>query len=140
MRAASAVIALVLSVTPHLVIGQEPQAPAKVVPIQVTGDASKRFSLVVLGDGYTAGELSQLRAHVHKHLNVRWSIEPFRSYRNYINVYAVEITSPESGITCDPATRAQKKTPIGLYFQGGCDNPNARGILLEQEAARRYAR
>src|SRR4249919_399045 len=80
-------------------------APAHVVPIQVTGDPAKRFSLVVLGDGYTKAELPKFRQHLDKHLNVLWSLEPFRSYRNYINVYAVEIESPESGITCDPASR-----------------------------------
>src|SRR5262245_7919478 len=115
-------------------------APAHVIPIQITGDPAKRFSLVVLGDGYTREELPKFRQHLDKHLNVLWSLEPFRSYRNYINVYAVEIESPVSGITCDPATRATRNTPLALYFQGGCDDPNARGILANQEAARRYAR
>ena len=116
-------------------------APAnpRVVPIQVTGDPAARFSLVVLGDGYTASELPKFRAHVDKHLNVLWSIEPFRSYRNYINVYAVEIASPVSGVTCDPAHRQRRATPVGLNFDGGCENPNARGIVLEAAPARRYA-
>lgn len=113
---------------------------ARVVPIQVTGDAAARFSLVILGDGYTAAEMPLFRSHVEKHLNILWSLEPFRSYRNYINVYAVEIVSGESGITCDPAHRQPRTTPLQSRFGGGCDNPNARGITLEQEAARRYAR
>src|SRR5215207_843809 len=94
---------------------QDPEA--KVVPIQVTGDPAKRFSLVVLSDGYTAAELPKFRTHLDKHLNVLWSLEPFRSYRNYINVYAVEIPSLESGRTCDPAVRLPRTTPIHLYFQ-----------------------
>ena len=68
--------------------------------------------MVVLGDGYTAAEMPRFRAHVDKHLNVLWSIEPFRSYRNYINVYAVEIVSGESGITCDPEVRERRNTPV----------------------------
>ena len=116
---------------------------ARVVPIQVTGDPATRFSLVVLGDGYTAAELPKFREHVEKHLNILWSLEPFRSYRNYINVYAVEIVSGESGITCDPAHRQPRKTPLSLQFQGGCQNPNARGVVFDRasnEEARRYAR
>ena len=59
---------------------------ARVVPIQVTGDPEARFSMVVMGDGYTAAEMPRYREHLDKHLNILWSIEPFRSYRNYINV------------------------------------------------------
>ena len=114
---------------------------ARVVPIQVNGDPTTRFSLVILGDGYTAGEMPRFRQHVDKHLNILWSLEPFRSYRNYINVYAVEIVSGVSGITCDPAHRERRDTPLGLQFGGGCDNPNARGITIRQrEAPRTYAR
>ena len=118
--------------------GQEVSS-ATVVPIQVTGDPEVRFSMVVLGDGYTTGEQERFREHLDKHLNVLWSIEPFRSYRSYINVYAVEVVSGESGITCDPEHREERDTPLGLNFSGGCTNPNARGILVNQEAAREYA-
>jgi hypothetical protein len=103
---------------------------ATVVPIQVTGDPAKRFNLVVLGDGYTAAELPKFREHVDKHLNVLWTIEPFKSYRSYVNVYAVEITSAESGVDCDPALDSPRRdTPLGMGFWGGC-NPNSVQRLL----------
>lgn len=117
-----------------------PTAPATVVPVSVNGDPAARFSLVVMSDGYTAADMPKYRAQLDKHLNVLWSIEPFRSYRNYINVYSVEIPSPESGITCDPEVREPRKTPLAAHFQGGCTNPNARGILVNQDAARGYAK
>jgi hypothetical protein len=120
------------------VTGQE--SNARVVPVQVTGDPAARFVLVILGDGYTAAELPRFRQHVDKHLNILWSLEPFRSYRNYINVYAVEIASEQSGITCDPAHREPRTTPLGLRFGGGCQNPNARGINAQAESARTFAR
>jgi hypothetical protein len=125
---------VLLATSPHA-----QTTPATVVPAAVNGDPAARFSLVVMGDGYTAAELPKYRAQLDKHLNVLWSIEPFRSYRNYINVYSVEIASAESGITCDPEVREQRKTPLGAHFQGGCTNPNARGILVNQNAAREYA-
>ena len=104
---------------------------ATVVPIQITGDPAKRFSMVVLGDGYTAAEMPQFRAHLDKHLNVLWSIEPFRSYRNYINVYAVEIVSAESGITCDPespraAEHAARHAVRRRLHQHQCPRHHAR--------------
>ncbi len=116
------------------------EAPATVVPVSVNGDPAARFSLVVMSDGYTAAEMPKYRAHLDKHLNVLWSIEPFRSYRNYINVYSVEIVSPESGVSCDPEVRVQRKTPLGANFTDGCTNPNARGILVNQNIAREYAK
>jgi hypothetical protein len=137
MALAAALAVPALQARPQPAVGD-----ATVVPIQVTGDPAKRFSMVVLGDGYTAAELPRFRQHVDKHLNILWSIEPFRSYRNYINVYAVEIVSGESGITCDPEVRERRNTPLGLEFGGGCTNRNARGITVgmgRQDAVRKYA-
>lgn len=119
-------------------LAQEPAAP-RVVPIQVTGDPAVRFVMVIMGDGYTAGEMPKYRAQVDRHLNVMWSIEPFRSYRNYINVYSVEVVSPVSGITCDPEVREKKDTPLRTQFAGGCTNPNARGINVDQKLAQAVA-
>jgi hypothetical protein len=135
MRLLTTLLALALA-TPAF--AQEP-AKARVVPIQVTGDPGVRFVMVVMGDGYTADEMPKYREQVDKHLNVMWSIEPFRSYRNYINVYSVEVVSAVSGITCDPEVREKKDTPLRTHFQGGCENPNARGILVDQKLAQAVA-
>ena len=113
---------------------------ARVVPLQVTGDPAARFSMVVLGDGYTAAEQADFRAEVDRHLNVLWSIEPFRSYRSYINVYVVEVVSGASGITCDPATRQRRETPLRMAFRDGCTDPNARAITVDRDMAVAYAR
>lgn len=116
-------------------------APATVVPLQVTGPAASRFNLVVMGDGYTAAELPKFRAQVEKHLNVLWSIEPFKSYRNYVNVYAVEITSPGSGVDCDPdLTSPLVDTPLQMGFWGGCNPASVQRLLtVSSTAAAQYA-
>ncbi|WBQ03250.1 M64 family metallopeptidase [Kribbella sp. CA-293567] len=116
-------------------------APATVVPLQVTGPASSRFNLVVMGDGYTSAELPKFREQLDKHLNVLWSIEPFKSYRNYINVYAVEIPSPESGVDCDPGLTSPKvDTPLQMGFWGGCNPGSVQRLLtVSATAAAEYA-
>jgi hypothetical protein len=116
-------------------------AQATVVPIQVTGPPSSRFNLVVMGDGYTASELPKFREQVDKHLNILWSIEPFKSYRSYVNVYAVEITSPESGVDCDPDLTSPKvDTPLQMGFWGGCNPGSVQRLLtVSQAAATQYA-
>ncbi|MFF8289799.1 M64 family metallopeptidase [Streptomyces sp. NPDC016309] len=103
---------------------------ATVVPVQTTGPADERFNLVLLGDGYTAEQLPEFRADVEKHLNVLWSIEPFASYRSYVNVWAVEVPSAESGVDCDPALDAPRRdTPLGMGFWGGCDPGSVQRLL-----------
>ncbi|MEU9603453.1 M64 family metallopeptidase [Streptomyces sp. NPDC048057] len=115
-----------------------PAAPAAtVVPLQVTGPAEDRFNLVVLGDGYTAAELPAFRADVDRHLNVLWSVEPFASYRSYVNVWAVEAASAESGVDCDPRLDSPRRdTVLGMGFWGLCraDAPQ-RALQVDPRAA-----
>jgi hypothetical protein len=135
-----AALAVATSFVAALPASAEP-GDATVVPIQVTGDPAKRFNLVVLGDGYTAAELPRFREHVDKHLNVLWTIEPFKSYRSYVNVYAVEIESAESGVDCDPVLDSpRRETPLGMGFWGGC-NPNSvqRLLTVDGTAVNSYA-
>jgi IgA Peptidase M64 len=103
---------------------------ATVVPLQITGPPAQRLNLVILGDGYTEAELPKFRAEVDRHLNVLWSIDPFRSYRNYFNIYALEIVSAVSGISCDPDDgNVRRNTPLRLNFVNVCPaDPLARGI------------
>jgi hypothetical protein len=114
---------------------------ATVVPIRVTGDPAKRFNLVVMGDGYTAADAPEFREHLDKHLNVLWTLEPFKSYRSYVNVYAVEITSAESGVDCDPGLDSgQVDTPLDMGFWGGCNPGSVQRLLtVDGAAANSYA-
>ncbi|HEY6891559.1 MAG TPA: M64 family metallopeptidase [Solirubrobacter sp.] len=113
---------------------------ATVVPLQVTGPAANRFNLVIAGDGYTEAEQDKFMAQVDKHLNVMWSIEPYKSYRNYINVYAIKIISGESGISCDSSlTSPRRTTPLSMAFWGGCSASSVqRLVTVNNSALSRY--
>src|SRR5689334_5526351 len=82
-----------------------PLPEPKVVPMQVTGPPSQRLNMIILGDGYQWDQQSIFRADVDRNLSVMWATEPFRSYRNYINIYAVKIASIDYGVRCDPDGR-----------------------------------
>lgn len=129
--AAALVLALVPAVVPAAAQTLE-AGDVTVVPLQITGPPQDRLNLVVLGDGYTAEELPEFREQVDRHLNVQWSIEPFRSYRDYFNVYMVEVVSAESGISCDPDDgNVRRDTPLRLQYAATCPaGPNARGITF----------
>ena len=126
---ALAAVALAAALGAPTAGAQEPGS-ATVVPIQITGPPGERLNLVIMGDGYQADELDEFRADVDRNLNVQWSIEPFRSYRHYFNVYRLEIVSQDSGISCDPDDgNVKRNTPLRLGFQGTCPAPPlARGI------------
>ncbi|MFZ3566767.1 M64 family metallopeptidase [Streptomyces sp. BH097] len=134
--AAALLAACALSATPTPASAADATTDATVVPIQNTGPAEKRFNMVVLGDGYTADEMPEFRADVERHMNVLWSIEPFASYRSYINVWAVEASSAESGVDCDPGLDAPRRdTRLGMGFWGGCDANSVQRLLTVDSTA-----
>jgi len=114
-------------------------------PIQVTGPPSERLNLIIMGDGYMWDQQSLFFEDVDRNLAVMWSTEPFRTYRNYINVYAVEIASIDYGVRRDPDGRVRhpdgtirdtgvregpidaKNTALRLWYSDGLTNPLARG-------------
>lgn len=126
---------------------EQPLPEPKVHPIQVTGPAADRLNLVILGDGYQADQQSLFLADVDRNLAVMWATEPFRTYRDYINVYAVEIASIDYGVRCDPDGRVRhpdgtirdtgvregpidgKRTALRMIFQNGCADPLSRGTV-----------
>ena len=98
----------VVAALPAAASAQGPPQPLpepKVHPIQVTGPPAQRLNLIILGDGYQWDQQSIFLADVDRNLSVMWATEPFRTYRNYINVYAVEIASIDYGVRCDPDGR-----------------------------------
>jgi hypothetical protein len=114
---------------------------ARVVPLQVTGDPARRFNLILLGDGYTAAEMPKFREDVARQLGMLFAFEPWKSYRSYLNVYRVEITSPESGVSCDPEpTSPARRTPLGMAFWSGCHREDMRRqLVVNARAAEAYA-
>ncbi len=61
------------------------------------GAATNRVDIVILGDGYTAGEMQKYRTDVQNLMAQFFNGEPFREYRNFFNVHRVDVISPQSG-------------------------------------------
>lgn len=146
--AGAGLVAALLTVPAATAQAQAPPLPLPepvVHPIQVTGPATDRLNLIILGDGYQWDQQSLFRHDVDRNLAVMWSTEPFKSYRNYINVYAVEIASIDYGVRRDPDGRVRhpdgtirdtgeregpidtKNTALRLWYSDGLTNPLARG-------------
>ncbi|MDN3351114.1 M64 family metallopeptidase [Actinomadura sp. DC4] len=139
MRTAAAVA--VFSALPLPAAPARSAEAARVVPLQVTGDPANRFNLILLGDGYTAADLPGFRQDVARQLGMLFAFEPWKSYRSYLNVYRVEIASPESGVSCDPGPDAPvRRTPLGMAFWNGCHRDDMqRRLAVNARAAEAYA-
>jgi len=117
------------------------------VPYQITGPAEERLNLIVLGDGYQCDQQSLFFEDADRNLAIMWATEPYKSYRNYMNVYLVSIASIDYGVRCDPDGRVRhpdgtirdtgeregpmitKNTALRMEFQNGCSDPLARGTV-----------
>lgn len=84
--------------------------------LSVTGPSADRLDVVIVGDGYTAGQQDAF----HTAAASKWAditaIEPYSSYQGLMNVWTVDAVSADSGITGDPTADVPKDTALGSYF------------------------
>ncbi|WP_395298330.1 M64 family metallopeptidase [Kitasatospora hibisci] len=123
--------------SPHL--ADRPQAVAAdgaVTPLVQNGSTDTKLDVVVIGDGYTAGEQEKFRADATAKWQEVSAVEPYATYRNLFNVWAVEAVSAQSGITGDPDRAAVRDTALGSYFW--CEDIE-RLLCVDVEAVERYA-
>ncbi len=89
--------------------------PAGLAPVKVpiagypVGPASNRLDIVVLGDGYTAAQQADFAADAKTLVDSVFSVDPYSSYRDFVNVVGLFVPSTQSGAD-HPA------------YSGGCSN------------------
>lgn len=69
-----------------------------VTTIRNNGPTSNRVDVVILGDGYTAGQMASYATHTNNVVNSFFAQEPFAAYAPYFNVHRVDVVSNESGV------------------------------------------
>ena len=113
---------------------------ATVDTVQETGSTDARFDLVFVGDGYTSEELGLF----HEHVLSKWAelsaVEPFRSYKDYFNVWQVNAVSIDSGVDNNPQGTDEKRTALDMGFWCKGTTPTTERLLCLNEAeANKYA-
>ncbi|GAA5108247.1 hypothetical protein GCM10023319_80890 [Nocardia iowensis] len=122
-------------------VPDQPPAPrsalqADVVPIQQTGPSSQRFDLVFVGDGYTSSQLGTYKDHAVNRWNEIVQVEPFKSYKNSFNVWAVNVVSQQSGVDNDPRGTYRNTALDMTFWCGGTE----RLLCVNETKAIQYAR
>ena len=88
---------------------------ATVIPVQITGDPEARFSLVVLGDGYTAAETAKFEKDARKLTDALFATAPFRERAKDFNVWGLMVPTPQSGIS-RPSTGTHRWSALGTRY------------------------
>ncbi|MFE0252372.1 M64 family metallopeptidase [Streptomyces sp. NPDC059010] len=104
--------------------------------LQQTGASDDRLDLVVIGDGYTAGQQTDFAADARATLDAIFRIEPYKSYRGLFNFWLVNAVSNQSGVTGDPTQDVVKDTAVSSYFY--CDGTE-RLLCIDERRVDSYA-
>jgi hypothetical protein len=99
------------------------------------GPAARRFNLVILAEGYRAGEMAQFAAHAQAFVSRLLATRPFDSFRLAINVYRVDVASTDSGAD-DPAACGGTGATARTFFDATfCGSGIARLLVVNAATA-----
>ncbi len=82
------------------------------------GDDAKHLVWVFMGDGYRDAEQNKFLKDVDSALKQILNVEPWSAYGNYVNVYAIEVISNQSGAD-KPDDRVSKDTFLDASYGFG---------------------
>ena len=84
-------------------------------PIIDSGPPSDKVDLLVIGEGYTADEISKFHADAERLVNALFEEEPFASRRSDFNVWGLDLPSSESGVS-RPRAMEFRRTPLSAEY------------------------
>jgi len=97
------------------VVKQQPAAPAKAIPIHVSGPSPQKVDLLILGDGYTQQDMKKFEADARRLSQHLFTVSPFKERANDFNVWAMTVPTGESGIS-RPSTGVHHASPLGTRY------------------------
>ena len=83
--------------------------------MSATAGATKPVTIAVIPDGFTASEMSKYEMLAKSAMNTLFNVEPFKSYKEYFNVYIMKAESNESGVRITDGTTAEQNRDC--YFE-----------------------
>ena len=85
------------------------------------GNPQNRVDIAILGDGYTADQMTKYRTDVQNFFQGLFQQEPYREYQRYYNVHRIDITSNQSGAD-HPERTPQVSVDTALDSRYNCSN------------------
>ncbi len=86
-----------------------------VVAIEYNGDPRNKVDLLLLGDGFTAGEVESFLERAQEMTEVFFATSPFLERRRDFNVWALAPPAKQSGVS-RPSTGIYRDSPVGATY------------------------
>ena len=83
--------------------------------LHYSGNHHQKLDIVIIPDGYTKEELDKFHSDSKRFIAYFFEVEPFKTYKNKVNFWAVDAISEESG-TDIPGDDIWKNTVINTHF------------------------
>jgi hypothetical protein len=97
------------------VVRSQAPAPAKPIPIRVSGPSPQKVDLLILGDGYTQKDMQKFEADARRLSSHLFEVSPFKERAKDFNVWAMAVPTQESGIT-RPSTGVHHASALGTRY------------------------
>ena len=85
------------------------------IPVVKSGDPHSCVDIVILSEGYQAGETEKFKQDLTYYTNLFFSIEPYKSRKKMFNITGIFSPSEQSG-TDEPREHSYKNTQFGSSF------------------------
>ena len=134
---------LLLLLLPQTAMAKNTEKSKTTFPVQVihkTGDDKENFVIVIMGDGYTAGQQDQFLEDATQKARGMLTWSPYREYSDRINIYAVQAVSNESGIGVYGGKSPDTYFHVKVYGKaaGFTNGGNERAKALRTELEENY--
>jgi hypothetical protein len=99
------------------VVRKQAPLPAAVKPvgIRVNGPSQDKVDLLIVGDGYTKGEMKKFEAAARRLADHLFAVSPFKERAKDFNVWALALPTEESGVS-RPSTGVHHASPLGTRY------------------------
>jgi len=106
---------IVIDADANDVVRKLPPAPARPIAIRVSGPSPDKVDLLIMGDGYTKGQMKKFEADARRLAAHLFTVSPFKERAGDFNVWALAVPTPEAGIS-RPSTGTHKASALGTRY------------------------
>jgi len=97
------------------VVRKQAPAPAKPIPIHVSGPSPDKVDLLILGDGFTKAEMKKFEATARRLADHLFAVSPFKERAKDFNVWALALPTEVSGVS-RPSTGKYQYSQLGARY------------------------